>query len=410
MRIVIIGAGPAGVTVAETLRQHDRQSEIVMLTDEPYPPYSPPAMVEYFQSGRDVHFWRGQDFPERMGLDYRPGTRVTAVMPEEQAICLADGEALRYDRLVIATGGRLYAPLEGAEKPGIYNFKSLSAAEELLRLVREGRARSALIVGAGFIGVEIGLLLADLGVSVTQLVRSRVMRSMLDPETSEIVLDMLQKRGIEVRRGEDADAVAFLGEPRAQAVQMRSGTELSADLLVAATGLRPNIEYLSGSGIETDWGVLVDDHLRTNFPEIYAAGDVAETLDRLTAERYVHAIFPNAVAQGKIVAYNLLGWDTAYEGADNMNSLKHLGLPVMAVGLMEGEELRVRENGILRKVFLQDDRIVGFRLAGDISSAGIYLSLMNRGENIAAFKTRLLEPGFGMGYVTQMAESSAFSA
>jgi nitrite reductase (NADH) large subunit len=409
MRIVIIGAGPAGVTVAETLRQHDRQSEIVMLTDEPYAPYSPPAMVEYFESGRDVHFWRGQDFPERMGLDYRPGTRVTAVMPEEQTIGLADGKTLAYDRLVIATGGRLYAPIEGAEKPGIFNFKSLSAAEELLRLVKEGQARSALIVGAGFVGVEIGLLLADLGVPVTQLVRSRVMRSMLDPETSEIVLDMMQKRSIQVQRGDDADAVAFVGEVRAQGVRMRSGTELRADLLVAATGLRPNIEYLSGSGIETGWGVLVDDHLCTNFPDIYAAGDVAETFDRITSERYVHAIFPNAVAQGRIVAQNLLGWDTVYEGADNMNSLKHLGLPVMAVGLMEGEELRVRKDGNLRKVFLQDDRIVGFRLTGDVRSAGIYLSLMNRSENVAAFKARLLEPGFGMGYVAQMAASPVFS-
>jgi NAD(P)H-nitrite reductase large subunit len=410
MRVVIIGAGPAGVTAAETLRQHDRQSELIMLTDEPYPPYSPPAMVEYFQSGREVHLWRGRDLPERMGLDYRPGTRVTAVAPEDHSIDLADGKTISYDRLVIATGGRLYAPIEGAEKPGIYNFKSLTAAEELLRLVKEGRARSALIVGAGFIGVEIGLLLADLGVQVTQLVRSRVMRSMLDSETSEMVLDMMLKRGIQVRRGDDADAVAFAGDARAQGVRMRSGKELSADLLVAATGLRPNIEVLTGSGIEVDWGVLVDDHLRTNYPDIYAAGDVAETLDRITAERYVHAIFPNAVAQGRVIAYNLLGWDTVYEGADNMNSLKHLGLPVMAVGLMEGEELRVRQGGNLRKVFLQNDRIVGFRLVGDISAAGIYLSLMNRGENVAAFKARLLEPGFGMGYLAQMAASPGLSA
>jgi NAD(P)H-nitrite reductase large subunit len=408
MRIVIIGAGPAGVSVAETLRQYDRSSEVVMLTDEPHPPYSPPAMVEYFRSGRQVHLWRGQDFPERMDLDYRPATRVAAVMPEERAIRLADGTTLTYDRLVIATGGRLYAPVVGSDKPGIFNFKSLSAAEELLRLVKEGRARSALIVGAGFIGVEIGLLLADLGVQVTQLVRSRAMRSMLDVETSEIVLEMLQGRGVQVRRGDDADAVAFLGEPRAQAVKMRSGSELGADLLVAATGLRPNIECLSGSGIEIGWGVRVDDRLRTNYPDVYAAGDVAETFDRITGERYVHAIFPNAVAQGQTVGYNLLGWDIAYEGADNMNSLKHLGLPVMAVGLMEGEELRVRHNGCLRKIFLQEDRIVGFRLAGDISSAGIYLSLLSRAVNVSGFKARLLEPGFGMGYVEQIAALPEF--
>ena len=122
MRVVIIGAGPAGVTVAETLRQHDRQSEIIMLTDEPYPPYSPPAMVEYFQSGRDVHFWRGQDFPERLGLDYRPSTRVTAVMTGAHAISLSDGSTQSYDRLDIATGGRPYSPIGGVDKPGVYNF------------------------------------------------------------------------------------------------------------------------------------------------------------------------------------------------------------------------------------------------------------------------------------------------
>jgi len=401
MRVVIIGAGPAGVSVVETLRQYDRQTEIVMVTDEPYAPYSPPAMVEYFGTGRPVHFWRGQDFPERMDLDYRSGIRVRDVLPGEGAVRLEDGRTLAYDRLVIATGGRLYAPLEGAEKPGVYNFKSLTAAEELLGRVRGGQGKTALIVGAGFIGVEIALLLADLGVQVIQMVRSRVMRSMLDPETSDLVLGMLRARGVDVVLGADADAVAFLGEPRAGAVRMRSGVEHEADLLVAATGLRPNIEFLSGSGIETDWGVLVDDHQRTNLPGIYAAGDVAETVDRITGERYVHAIFPNAVEQGRIVAYNLLGWDLAYEGADNMNSLKHLGLPIMAVGHMEGEELRQRQDGSLRKIYLKDGRIVGFRLTGDVSSAGIYRSLMNRRVDVSGYQHQLLGPGFGMGHLEE---------
>ncbi|MBN2204994.1 MAG: FAD-dependent oxidoreductase, partial [Thermoleophilia bacterium] len=279
MNVTIIGAGPAGVTVAETLRRYGDAVEIVMLSDEPYPPYSPPAMVEYFETGRDVHFWRGRDLPSRLGIDYRAGRRVAAVEPDAHTLRLDDGSRLAYDRLVIATGGRLYAPLDGADKPGIYNFKSLSAAEELIGRVREGDARTALIVGAGFIGVEIALLLADLGVEVTQMVRSRVMRSMLDPETSAIVLRQIEGRGVRVLRGADADAVAFLGNGRASGVLMRSGAELSADLLVAATGLRPNVELLAGSGLDVGWGVCVDDHLRTSHPDVYAAGDVAEHLD-----------------------------------------------------------------------------------------------------------------------------------
>jgi NAD(P)H-nitrite reductase large subunit len=406
MRIVIIGAGPAGVTVAETLRQHDDQTEIVMISGEPYPPYSPPAMLEYFQTGREVHLWKGRDFPDRLGLDYRSGIEVVTVQPDDKIIRLDDGETLCYDKLVIAAGGRLYAAKLEEHKPGVYNFKSLTAAEDLLCRVKKKEARTALIIGAGFIGVEIALLLREMGLEVTQLVRSRVMRSMLDPETSEMVLGMLKDRGIQVRRGDDADAVAFVGDPRAEAVEARSGDVVSADLLVAVTGLRPNIEFLEGSGIKTKWGVLVDDHLRTNVPDVYAAGDVAETFDRFTGERYVHAIFPNAVTQARVVAYNLLGWDVAYEGADNMNSLKHLGLPIMAVGRMEGEELRRRRNGILRKIYLQDDRIVGFRLTGDVGGAGIYRSLMNRRVDVEPYKHRLLEPGFGMGVIEEQARSA----
>ena len=406
MKIVIIGAGPAGVTVAETLRQYGSQDQVVMLTEEPYAPYSPPAMVAYFETGEPVHFWRGQDFAQRQGITYRPGIRVAGVSTQAHALRLEDGETLSYDKLVIATGGRLYAPLEGADKPGVYNFKSLSAAEELLGRIKKGQARTALIVGAGFIGVEIGLLLADKGLEVTQLVRSRVMRTMLDPETSELVLGMMQQRGIDVVRGADADAVAFLGEPRATSVRMRSGAELTADVMVAATGLRPNITFLQGSDIEIKWGILVDDYQRTNHPDVYAAGDVAETRDRFTGERYVHAIFPNAVEQGRIVAYNMLGHQVAYEGADNMNSLKHLGLPIMAVGQMVGHELRARQGGSLRKIWLQEGHIAGFRLTGDVSSAGIYRSLMNRQADVSTYQHRLLDPGFGMGYVESMASSA----
>ena len=403
MRVVIIGAGPAGVTVAETLRQHDKTAEILMISSEPYPPYSPPAMLEYFTTGRDVHFWKGKDFPKVLNIDYLSGTKVEAIAPDKRGLRLAGGEFVSYDRLVLATGARLYAPLKGEDKPGIYNFKSLSAAEELMAKVRDGRARSALIVGAGFIGVEIGLLLADMGLKVTQLVRSRVMRTMLDAETSQIVQQVMEKRGIRVLQGADADATAFVGEPRAEAVQTKSGDVLRADLVVAATGLKPNIDYLDGSGIKTDWGVLVDDHLRTNLPDISAAGDVAETADRMTGWRYVHGNFPNAVAQGQVVARNLLGWDVCYEGSDSMNSMKHLGLPLIAVGQMEGEELRVRRGHNLRKLYLQDNRIIGFRLYGNVSGAGIYRTLMNKRVDVAAFKHRLLEPGFGMGFVEGLA-------
>jgi nitrite reductase (NADH) large subunit len=408
MKLLIIGAGPAGVSVAETLRQHDARTSIVMLSSEPYPPYAPPAMIEYFQTGHEAHFWKGEDFPERLALDYRSGTEVVAMLPEEHAVRLTDGETLSYDKAVIATGSRLYAPVEGAEKPGIYNFKSLSAAEALVRKVREGDARNVLIVGAGFIGVEIALLSRDLGLEVTQIeMENRVMPRMLDTETSGIVIDAMRERGIDVQL--NTKATAFSGEAQAEAVKLESGKTLTADLLVAATGVKPNIEFLENSGVRTDWGVTVDKFLRTNLPDVYAAGDVAETFDRLTGEQYVHAIFPNAVEQGRVAAYNLLGENLAYEGAESMNSLKHLGLPLIAAGLMIGEELRIQRGKALRKVYLQDDRIVGYRLAGDLSAAGIFRTLMNKRVNVSGFKDRLLKPSFGMGVIEGLALAPQFT-
>lgn len=402
MELLIIGAGPAGVTVAETFRHYDSQSSIVMLSDEPYPPYSPPAMLEYFETGEEVHFWKGMDFPTRFDLDYRPGTQVVAVFPEQHAVQLAGGERLSYDKLVIATGSRLYAPVNGADKPGIYNFKSLSAAEALVRKVREGIAHTAIIVGAGFIGVEIALLLSELGLEVTQIeMKDRVMPRVLDAETGLVVLDAMRQRGINVQL--NTKAATFLGDPQAKAVELESGEVMTADLLIAATGVKPNIEFLEGSGIEMKWGILVDEKLRTNFPDIYAAGDVAETIDRMTGEQYVHAIFPNAIEQAGIVAQNLLGQDLTYQGAENMNSLKHLGVPVMVVGVLEGEELRAKRGDTLRKLYLKEDRIVGFSLAGDLTAAGIYRALMNKQVDVTPFKDSLLRPRFGMGIVEGVA-------
>jgi NAD(P)H-nitrite reductase large subunit len=406
MQVVIIGAGPAGLTVAETLREHDRDAGITILSAEPFPPYAPPAMADYFMTGREeTLFWKGRDVCQRLGFNYRENVRVQAVRPAQKQLELAGGKTLGYDRLVIASGSSLYAPLPGRELPGVYDFKSLRAAQALVERAKKAARGKAVIVGAGFIGVEIAILLRELGLAVTLVeMADRVMPKMLDRETAEIALAALRSRGIEVRL--ELKASGFLGKRKVTGVQLESGRVFKADVYVAATGVKPHTEFLVGSGVEVGWGVHVDEHLRTNVPDIYAAGDVAETSDWLTGERYVHAIFPNAVAQGRIVALNLLGQTTRYEGAETMNSLKHLGLPVMAVGEMSGEEeLRRRDGDGLRKIFLSDGRIVGFRLVGDIRAAGVYRSLMLRRADVRPLQHRLLDPWFSAGALALEAAS-----
>lgn len=396
-KIVIIGAGPAGVSVVETLRAFDTRSAISMLSAEPYLPYSPPAMADHFLTGSGAHLWRDEKWPGQMKVDYHSGVTVASVDPSAHRLHLANGESLAYDRLVVATGSRLYAPLPGADMSGVYNFKSLSAAEALVGKVKRGEAHTAIIVGAGFIGTEIALLLSDLGMQVTQYeMLGGVMPAALDERTAEFVLQALRQRGVDVHL--NTAVAAFLGDGRATGIQLKSGENQQADILIAATGVRPNLDFLAGSGIEHRWGVCVDDHLRTSVTDVYAAGDVVEAPDRLTGESYVHAIFPNAIEQGRVVGLNLAGFDVRYEGAERMNSLKHLGVPVLAAGLKEGDErLSERVDGGWRTLYLKDNRLVGYQLVGDIRAAGALRTLLIRQEDLRKLKDRLLEPSFGQG-------------
>jgi NAD(P)H-nitrite reductase large subunit len=362
-------------------------------------------MADHFIHGTNLHLWRPADWAMQTGVDYRSAVHVANIEPEPHRLQLTSGETLNYDRLVISTGARLYAPITGVELPGIYNFKSLSAAENLVDKVRTGQAKSTLIVGAGFIGMEIALLLRELGVDVVLVeMLDQVMSAMLDAETASIALNLMRARGVDVRL--NTKATAFVGNGKADGVQLESGETLTADLLIAATGVKPNLDLLQGSGITSNRGVCVDVHMKTNAPDVYAAGDCVEVPDRLTGETFVHAIFPNAIEQGRVVGMNLAGYPVEYEGAERMNSLKHLGLPIMAVGEKQGDMvLREQHDSNLRTIYLRENHVVGFQLAGDIRAAGILHALLTQKSDVSQMHSHLLDPNFGEGMLAWRAIS-----
>lgn len=401
MRVVVIGTGPAGITAAETARSLDRQCDITVVSTEPFAPYSPAAMADHFLTGRaETLYWKGTDVAARLGIDERRSTVVRGVDTDTREVLLEEGPPLAYDSLVVASGSRLHAPIEGADLPGLFDFKSLRMASVLVDRVRRGEAHRALIVGNGLIGVELSLLLADLGVEVTILGRRPwLMPRVLDRETSTVVEAAVAARGVELRLG--IEATAFVGDGEVRAVRLADGTDLRSDLFIAATGVKPHVEFLAGSDVVTGWGVHVDDELRTSAPGVLAAGDVAEAADWLTGERYVHAIFGNAVAQGTVAGANALGLGRRYAGAESMNSLKHLGVPVVAMGTTEGADdvVHSRRGETLRTVYLRDGHIIGAQLAGDIRGAGVYHALMLRQADVGRLAHRLEASDFGMADV-----------
>ena len=414
MRIVIIGSGPAGVTVAETLRNEGFDDEIVLFSGEDFPPYAPAVLVNYFEEGGDTIYWKGVNFCERNSLICRRGEWVEKIDISQKQIVTRKGEELSYDKLVIATGSTLYAPIPChctvPLEPGehrFYNFKSMSAALQIKDKIEKHEVNSAVVVGAGFIGTEIALVLADAGITVTQVeMLDRVMPRMLDAATAAYAERIIRDRGVNLRL--NTKGIEFRGRKMVEELQLENGEVLEADMFIAATGVKPNIAFLQHSGLAVNHGILVNEWMGTGAPDVFAAGDVAETVDLITGRRYVHALHPNAVQQGIVVAHNILGYRHKYAGAENMNSLKHLGLPMIAVGEMHGdEELILERGGNLRKIVLKEGRIIGFRLVGDIRSAGVYRSLILKKEDVSAYRRELLSDQFGVGMINSFAIDQA---
>ena len=308
MRTVVVGTGPAGITAAETLRRLDPSGTVVALSAEPSPPYSPPALADHFLTGHDGPlYWKGRDVAERLGIDERRDVVVEAVDCDNHEVVLAGGERIGFEGLVLASGSRLHAPLEGVDLPGVLDFKSLRTATELIGRVRRGEATSALIVGNGFIGIELSLLLADLGVDVTVIGRRGwVMPRVLDPVTSSVAEAALVARGVTLRLGVQADAI--VGGPAASGVRLADGERLERRPHRGGhRGETPHRVPGRLAGRRPGGGSTSTTASRTSVPGVVAAGDVAEAADWLTGERFVHAIFPNAVTQAPIAAANLLG-------------------------------------------------------------------------------------------------------
>lgn len=399
MKHVIIGAGPSGVVAAEQLRKLDRSATITLVGDEPEPPYSRMALPYFLVkqiAEEGTYLRKGADHYRAQGIDVVQD-RVTAVDRSAKRLTLAGGTQLAYDKLLIATGSRPVAPpIPGMDLAGIFSCWTLADGRNIAARAKPGA--KVLLMGAGFIGCIILEALAQSGADLTVVeMEDRMVPRMMNDTAGNLIKDWCQSHGVKVHTSTKVTGIAA-GSTHRFRVDLSTGSQLDADLIVSATGVRPNVEFLQGSGLEVKQGILINRHMQTNDPDIYAAGDVAQGRDFSTGEYSVQAIQPTATEHGQLAARNMAGHQGAiHRGSVNMNVLDTLGLISSSFGLWMGKpggdcaELLNRERFRYLNLQFEDDTLVGATSLGMTQHVGVLRGLIQTRTRLGKWKERLLE-------------------
>lgn len=398
MQHVIIGAGPAGVVAAETLRKGDAGADILLIGDEPEPPYSRMAIPYLLEGniGEDGTYLRKEDnHYDKLKIKYVHG-RAEKVSPAEGKLALEGGKTVDFDRLLIATGASAIQPkIPGVDLPGVHNCWTLADAREIAKLAKDGN--NVVLIGAGFIGCIILEALAQCGVNLAVVeMEDRMVSRMMDETASDMLKRWCEAKGIRVLTSKRVTAIeADSSGPGDKAVVLDDGEKLNAHLVVTAVGVAPNIGFLKGSGIKTDHGILVDEHLQTSAANVYAAGDVAEGPDFSTGSHMVHAIQPTATEHGRIAALNMLGESASYKGSLNMNVLATVGLISSSFGNWQGvggDSGVAVDNDRYRYLRLEfeADHLVGALGIGMTDHVGVLRGLIQTKTPLGDWKPKLI--------------------
>lgn len=424
MHHVILGAGPAGVTAAETIRQARPTDDITLIAGEEAPPYSRMAIPYLLQGNikeQGTHLRQAAGHYEKFGIKTMHG-RAGGIDSAQRRIFLGSGEALSYDRLLLATGASPIMPqMDGANLPGVHSCWTLADARAIAGLVSKGAP--VVLCGAGFIGSIILEALHASGADLTVVeLAPRMVARMMDETAGGMLKRWCEAKGVRVLTGQRVERITSVedkGGGGPLRVQLSSGATIPARLVVMAIGVRPNTGFLVGSGVAVDRGIRVDDHLRTTASDIYAAGDCCEGMDLSTGKPEMLAIQPTAVEHGRIAGLNMTGTATRHRGSLNMNVLDTMGLISSSFGLWQGEKgtasaKQIDEAGYrYMRLEFKDDRLVGAQCVGHTENIGILRGMIQTGLHLGGWKRRLMRspervmeayvataqgmPGFGPG-------------
>jgi nitrite reductase (NADH) large subunit len=404
MNYAIIGNGIAGVAAAEAIRRIDPLGPITMIGDERGPPYCRPmiSMVLEGRIGPERLPIRDNRFYDHLGITPILGRRATGIDVDQRQVLIGD-RLIDYDRLLIASGADP-RPIraEGRDLGNIFFMRRRDDVQGMLAAL--GNVRRALVLGGGLVGFKAAYGLLRRGVATTMLIGSAYPLSMqVDARAGVMIRDALTAEGLDVRV--NLEVRAFEGNGVVRRAHLSDGTTLDCDLVVIGKGVLPARTFIPADRIEIDLGVLVDAHMRTCVPEIFAAGDVAEFMDIARQTRWVNAIWPEAVQTGRTAGFNMAGRTVACPGTLSRNVIRIFDLDVMTAGLVNPPEdgtcqvlqTHDRRRNTYRKLVFRDGNLVGMAMVGQIDQGGVLAALIGSRNPVSGDPQRLLDPGFNVG-------------
>lgn len=342
---VIVGAGAAGNAAAETLRQEGFGGRILLITAEPDGPYDRTALSKDFMAGETSRKWlplRREAFYQELGIELLTGRRVTGFDPSARVVSFADGSQVAFDRALLATGGVPRLPtIPGTDLEGFFVLRSLQNAEAILAAAAQ--AQRAVILGAGFLGMEVAASLRSRGIEVHVVGPEPVpLARVFGEQVGRWLQRLHEEQGVRFHLGSAVEGIS--GDGRVREVALSDGSRVAADLVLAAVGIMPAVDYLGGTGLLDGGAVPVDGRLQTKAEGSYAAGDIAVVPDRRTGEpqRVEHWVV--AERQGQHAARAMLGSDAPYDEIPFFWT-RHFGTSVKHVGFArEWDAVAVRGN------------------------------------------------------------------
>ena len=390
MRYIVVGASAAGISGAKTLRELDKDAEIILVSKDENV-YSRCILHHYISGHRDIEAldFTDRDFFEKYNIEWKKGLEVKSIDDREHVIGLSNGESLKYDKILLATGASAFIPpVENLREAK--NVVGLRNLEDAIKIKEEAeKVKNVVVLGAGLVGIDAiaGLAFKDLNVTLVEM-GDRVLPIQLDKYASSKYEKRFEDAGVKLKLGVRAEKVLIDQNKNPKALLINTGEEIPCELIIVATGVRSNVAFLKDSYIETDrFGLIINEKGETNARDVYGAGDITGR----------NPIWPTAVKEGIIAANNMVGNEIFMEDFfGSKNTMNFLGLTTMSLGVVNApddsytEEIDISGENY-KKIIHKDGKIYGAIIQGDLSYAGVLTQLIKEKIHVSKVKKPLFE-------------------